>query len=46
MSGMVIHVSDLSGPTKEYSIARSWTERVHKEFTAQVEKYIEKQEIQ
>lgn len=33
---MLLHCADLSGPTKEFSVASAWSYKVNEEFTSQV----------
>ena len=35
-TGMLLHCADLSGPTKEFSIAKEWSIKINIEFTNQV----------
>ncbi len=37
---MIIHSADFSGGVKTFTVSRIWSERVNKEFEAQVNIYI------
>ena len=34
LSGVIIHICDLSGPTKTFTLAKEWSLRISKEFTS------------
>lgn len=36
MCGFIVHVADLTGPTKCFDLAKEWSLRICKEFTLQV----------
>ena len=36
MTGYIIHLADLSGPTKSFDMAFKWSQKVSAEFTLQV----------
>ena len=33
MCGFIVHVADLTGPTKDFSLAKEWSRRICEEFT-------------
>jgi len=39
IGGAIIHCADLSGATKDFTVAYAWSEKVNQEFSSQVNFY-------